>query len=105
MHVRLCYTIAFKLEDLAKLDELNGHISTVAKFFSIPHSRVQDWNTQIKNLTNVSGWYAVISKRHNIPSDNQQQKKPAAFPEMEIALIGSKKKKSRAYSFYALNQI
>lgn len=81
------YTIAFKLQALAKLDELNGNISATAKFFCIPRSCVQDWNKQRKKLENATGQDVEIRKRRNIPSDNEQRKKRAKFPEMENTLV------------------
>lgn len=82
------YTISFKLEVLAKLEELNGNISGTAKYYCIPRSCVQDWIKQKEKLTNTTARDDVeVRKRRNIPSDNEQRKKRAKFPEMEIILV------------------
>ena len=52
MHLR-SYTIVFKLEAVAQLDELNRNISTTAKFFKIPYFFFSKTGINRAKFTNI----------------------------------------------------
>ena len=89
------YTVIFKLEALAKFDELNGNISTTAKVFvffilafKIGIKREKNWQMLQDEMQKQ------VKNECNILSDNEQRKKQRKFPEMENA-VGNQNQKER----------
>lgn len=57
-------------------------------FSAFPHLCAQNRNKQRENLTNVAGQnILVISKKHNMPFGNEQQKKVAHSRRKKIRLF------------------
>lgn len=81
------YSIAFKLDVLKTLEELNGNISATARAHGIPRQCLQDWmksEDQLRTCASLSD--ICIRKRRNVPSSEEKKKKRAKFPDMEREL-------------------